>query len=76
MKTLGELRELIAQNEGVLKIGHLQFKWDSESDVDVYLEGDLICWFSKTLRDDDLLSNGEGNPAVERLAERIREAVR
>lgn len=47
MKTLGELRETIVSNGGELQIGALVFKCQSDTDVDVHFDGQLIMWFPK-----------------------------
>ncbi len=56
MKTLGELRKLITDNDGVLEIGALKFTYKIGEDVDVKLDEWLVMWLSKNNPDATLLS--------------------
>lgn len=57
MKTLGELRKIIIENNGEFKIGGLIFKHSAGNDVDVHLDGRLIMWFETGEKDDALLTD-------------------
>ena len=57
LRTLGELRELIIENEGVLEIGVLKLTYTLESDVDISLGGQIVMWASRNRPDEAFLTD-------------------
>ena len=59
MKTIEDLKRLVSENKGELKIGALIFKWDGkdDSDIDVSLNDDLVMWFGSGNKDTDSLTD-------------------
>ena len=59
MKTIEDLKKLVSENKGELKIGALIFKWDGkdDSDIDVSLNDDLVMWFGSGNKDTDSLTD-------------------
>jgi hypothetical protein len=61
LETVGDLRELIKANNGVLNIGTLTFKFDSDlkGDIDVNHRGSLVMWISKGVGNAESLDSTE-----------------
>jgi hypothetical protein len=57
MKTLGQLRKLIADNGGKIEIGKLTIDRPDNADVDVYFDGELYQWFNKEQANEALLTD-------------------
>lgn len=75
MKTVGELRKLIADNGGELKIGGLTFTYDGKDDIDVSFAGELIMWFGSGNNENDLLTD-EGNFSVSSTFKELKDKVK
>ena len=58
MNTLGDLKKVILESEGKLKIGGLSLSYsgNADSDVDIKLNGNLTAWISSDKEDDLELS--------------------
>lgn len=51
IETIGDLREVIKQNGGELKIGKLTLAYEENGDIDINFDDSLIQWFSASNND-------------------------
>lgn len=65
MKTLKDVRSLILQNGGEIKIGNLIFKHEEGKDIDVYIKDRLVFWIHGHETDDSKLDEIYGTIATE-----------
>lgn len=71
LKTIGDLKGLILENEGILTIGALEFKYSNGSDIDIKFDGELIQWYHAK-NDNDTLLITEGMYSFTNSARLIR----
>lgn len=55
MKTIGELRKLLLDNKGEIKIGDLVFSYEEGKDIDINLCNHLLMWLQGNNDDSCLL---------------------
>lgn len=56
MKTIGDLKRIIKENNNDLVIGEISFTYQEGEDIDGHFHGSLVQWYSKDISDDVLLS--------------------
>lgn len=80
IKTIKELRDLIIENEGTLTIGAIKVKYSNDaghSDIDVYLNGDLITWIGEGADDEDLVGEGYSiSSDFESFKDKLRNSIK
>jgi hypothetical protein len=64
LETVGELRELIKQNGGVLTIGTIAFETEDGKDIDVRHKGELCMWFSSSVSNHETIVGTESVTGV------------
>ena len=59
IKTIGDLRNLIEENDNDLVIGEVNFCFKEGEDIDVHFHGSLVQWYSKDNANEITLSESD-----------------